>query len=251
MKLKGKVAIITGGSDGIGAVAGHLFTREGAQVVLVARNEEKGQKVAAAIRNEGGDAYFVKTDVSQVNDVRRLMDETVSLYGALHVLYNNAAVYWPMEDGPITDLKEEVWERVLGINLTGVFLCTKYAIPLMIKSGGGSIISTSSTGGILGLGNTAYGASKAGVINLMKNVAMHYASQKIRANTIIPGITETPIVLELFSDPAIRQQWEAATPIGRFGKPEEIAKLALYLASDDSAYVTGTEFLIDGGFCAR
>ena len=121
----------------------------------------------------------------------------------------------------------------------------------MIRSGGGSIISTSSTGGILGLGNTAYGASKAGIINLMKNVAMQFGSQKIRANTIIPNITETPMVLKLFSDPEVKKQWMAMSAVGRFGKPEEIAKLALYLASDDAGYVTGTEFLIDGGFCAR
>ncbi|NWG75302.1 MAG: SDR family oxidoreductase, partial [Rubrivivax sp.] len=241
----------TGGSDGIGAVAGRVFAQEGARVILVARNEEKGEKIATSIRDEGGDAYFIKADISQVNDVRQLMEQTLRHYGELHVLYNNAAIFLPMEDGPITDLKEEVWERVLAINLTGTFLCTKYAIPHIIRAGGGSIISTSSTGGILGLGNTAYGASKAGVINLMKNVAIHYASQKIRANTIIPSITETPMVLELFSDPMVRQQWEAATPIGRFGKPEEVARLALYLASDDSGYVTGTEFLIDGGFCAR
>ena len=219
--------------------------------MLAARDEERGEKVAADLRNQGGDVHFVKTDIARVDDVRRLMDKTDSLYGALHILYNNAAVFLPVEDGQITDVKEETWDQVIAINLTGVFLCTKYAIPLMIRSGGGSIISTSSTGGILGLGNTAYGASKAGTINLMKNVAMQFGSQKIRANTIIPSITETPMVMELFSDPQVKKEWMAMTPVGRFGKPEEIAKLALYLASDDAGYVTGTEFLIDGGFCAR
>jgi NAD(P)-dependent dehydrogenase (short-subunit alcohol dehydrogenase family) len=251
MKLQGKVAIITGASQGIGAAAARLFAREGAKVVLATRNEEKARQVEADIRKEGGEAYFLKTDITQVPEVRRLMEETVSMYGGLHVLYNNAAMYLPMEDGPIADVKEETWDQIIAINLTAVFLCTKYAIPPMIKSGGGSIISTSSTGGILGLGNTSYGASKAGVINLMKNVAMQYGDRKIRANTIIPSITETPMVLELFSDPQVRQQWLAATPVGRFGKPEEVAKLALYLASDDAGYVTGTELLIDGGFCAH
>jgi len=251
MKLDGRVAIITGGTEGIGAVAGRLFSQEGAKVVLAARDEERGEKVAADLRDQGGDVHFVKTDISRVDDVRRLMDKTDSLYGALHILYNNAAVFWPVEDGQITEVKEETWDQVIAINLTGVFLCTKYAIPLMIRSGGGSIISTSSTGGILGLGNTAYGASKAGIINLMKNVAMQFGSQKIRANTIIPNITETPMVLKLFSDPEVKKQWMAMSAVGRFGKPEEIAKLALYLASDDAGYVTGTEFLIDGGFCAR
>ena len=251
MKLQGKVAIITGASQGIGAAAACLFAREGAKVVLATRNEEKARQVEADIRKEGGEAYFLKTDITQVSDVRRLMEETVSMYGGLHVLYNNAAVYLPVEDGPIADVKEEIWDQIIAINLTAVFLCTKYAIPPMIQSGGGSIISTSSTGGILGLGNTSYGASKAGVINLMKNVAMQYGDRKIRANTIIPSITETPMVLELFSDPQVRQQWLSATPVGRFGKPEEVAKLALYLASDDAGYVTGTEFLIDGGFCAH
>jgi len=251
MKLDGKVAIITGGTEGIGAVAARVFSEEGAKVVLAARNEARGEQVAADLRNQGGDVHYVKTDISRADDVRRLIDKTDSLYGALHILYNNAAVFWPVEDGTITDVKEETWDKVLAINLTGVFLCTKYAIPLMIRSGGGSIISTSSTGGILGLGNTAYGASKAGIINLMKNVAMQFGSQKIRANTIIPNITETPMILELFSDPEVKKQWMAASAVGRFGKPEEIAKLALYLASDDAGYVTGTEFLIDGGFCAR
>lgn len=251
MKLDGKVAIITGGTEGIGAVAGRLFSQEGAKVVLAARDEERGEKVAADLKDKGDDIQFVKTDISQVGDVRRLMEKTDALYGGLHILYNNAAVFWPMDDGQITDVKEETWDQILAINLTGTFLCTKYAIPLMIRSGGGSIISTSSTGGILGLGNTAYGVSKAGVINLMKNVAMQFGGQKIRANTIIPSITETPMVLELFSDPEIKKEWMDATPIGRFGKPEEIAKLAIYLASDDAGYVTGTEFLIDGGFCAR
>ncbi len=251
MKLDEKVAIITGGTEGIGVVAGRLFSQEGAKVVLAARDEERGEKVAADLRNQGGDVHFVKTDISRVDDVRRLMDKTDSLYGALHILYNNAGVFWPVEDGQITEVREEIWDKVIAINLTGVFLCTKYAIPLMIRSGGGSIISASSTGGILGLGNTAYGASKAGIINLMKNVAIQFGSQKIRANTIIPSITETPMVMELFSDPQVKKEWIAATPLGRFGKPEEIAKLALYLASDDAGYVTGTEILIDGGFCAR
>ena len=251
MKLDKKVAIITGGTEGIGAVAGRLFSQAGAKVVLAARDEKRGEKVAADLRNQGGEVHFVKTDISRVDDVRRLMDKTDSLYGALHILYNNAAVFWPAEDGQITEVREEIWDQVIAINLTGVFLCTKYAIPLMIRSGGGSIISTASTGGILGLGNTAYGASKAGTINLMKNVATQFGSQKIRANTIIPSITETPMVVEMFSDPQVRKEWIDATPVGRFGKPEEIAKLALYLASDDAGYVTGTEFLIDGGFCAK
>ena len=251
MNLNEKVAIITGGTEGIGAVAGRIFSEAGAKVVLAARDEERGEKVAADLRNRGADVNFVKTDISRVDDVRRLMGKTDSLYGALHILYNNASVFWPADDGQITELREEIWDQVIAINLTGVFLCTKYAIPLMIRSGGGSIISTASTGGILGLGNTAYGASKAGTINLMKNVAVQFGNQKIRANTIIPSVTETPMVLEMFSDPQVRNEWIAATPVGRFGKPEEIAKLALYLASDDAGYVTGTEFLIDGGFCAH
>ena len=251
MKLDEKVAIITGGTEGIGAVAGRLFSQKGAKVVLAARDEVRGEKVASDLRNQGGDVHFVKTDISRLDDVRRLMDKTDSLYGGLNILYNNASVFWPAEDGRITEVTEEIWDQVIAINLTGVFLCTKYAIPLMIRSGGGSIISTASTGGILGLGNTAYGASKAGTINLMKNVATQFGSQKIRANTIIPSVTETPMVLEMFSDPQVKKEWIDATPVRRFGKPEEIAKLALYLASDDAGYVTGTEFLIDGGFCAH
>jgi NAD(P)-dependent dehydrogenase (short-subunit alcohol dehydrogenase family) len=251
MKLEGKVAVITGGSQGMGAAAGHLFSQEGARVVLVSRGEKKGQKVVTEIRAKGGEAHFVKADVSKVEDVKWLMDEALSIYKGLHILYNNAAVFLPEEDSRITEVKEETWEQVVSTNLTSVFLCCKYAIPVMIQSGGGSIISTSSTGGILGLGNTAYGATKAGVINLMQNVAMQFAEQKIRANTIVPGIVETPMSANLFADPEVRRRWESATPVGRFGKSDEIAHLALYLASDDSAYVTGATFVIDGGFSAR
>jgi NAD(P)-dependent dehydrogenase (short-subunit alcohol dehydrogenase family) len=251
MTLTEKVAIVTGGTEGIGAATAKLFVKKGAAVVIAARNEEKGRQVESELREQGGEVRYVQTDVAQPEDVRRLIAETESSYGALHVLVNNAAVFVPLEDNVITELSEDTWNMVMNVNLTGVFLCTKYALPLMLASGGGSIISVSSTGGILGLGNTAYGASKAGVINLMKNVAMQFGSQGVRANTIIPSITETPMVMELFSDPAVRREWEGKTPVGRFGKPEEIARLALYLASDDSGYVTGTEVLIDGGFCAQ
>ncbi len=251
MKLKGKVAVVTGGTEGIGAATARLFAEEGASVVIVGRGEEKGRKVEGMLRESGKEVRYLQADISKANHVRRLIEETESLYGSLNILYNNAAVFWPMQDNVITEVSEETWDQVIAINLKSVFLCCKYAIPLMIRSGGGSIITTSSTGGILGLGNTAYGASKAGVINLMKNVAMQFGAKNIRANTIIPSITETPMIMELFSDPAVRREWEEKTPIGRFGKPEEIAELALYLASDDSGYVTGTEFLIDGGFCAR
>ena len=251
MNLSGKVALVTGGTEGIGAATAGLFAREGAQVIIAARNKEKGMKAESDMRSEGGDVRYIQTDVGNAEQVRRLIAEIEAGYGALHVLVNNAAVFLPLQDNVITEVSEDTWNAVLNVNLTGVFLCTKYALPLMLASGGGSIISVSSTGGVLGLGNTAYGASKAGVINLMKNVAMQYGTQNIRANTIIPSITETPMILELFSDPAVRREWEEKTPVGRFGKPEEIAQLAIYLASDDSGYVTGTELFIDGGFCAR
>lgn len=251
MRLQGKVAVITGGTEGIGAAAAMLFAQEGAAVVIAARDEQRGRRVEGNIRNMGRDVRFIKADIAHAEEVQSLFKEVESHYGALHILYNNAAIFLPMADNFITDVSEETWNLVIAVNLTGTFLCTKYAIPLMIRSGGGSIIGTSSTGGILGLGNTAYGAAKAGVINLMKNVAMQYADKNIRANTIIPNITETPMILELFSDPEVHRQWKEKTPIGRFGKPEEIAQLAVYLASDESGYVTGAEFLIDGGFCAR
>ena len=251
MRLQDKVVIITGGTEGIGLAAAEIFVQEGAKVTLAARNEERGQEVADRLSAPGRRVHFLKTDVANAGNVRTLMEATFEEHGRLDVLYNNAAVFWPAEDAQITELDEELWDRVIAINLTGTFLCTKYAVPAMQRSGGGSIISTSSTGGILGLGNTAYGAAKAGVVSLMKNVATQYGKDGIRANTIVPGVTETPMVEALFADPELRRQWIDATPVGRFGRPADVAMLALFLASDESAYVSGAEYLVDGGFSAK
>ncbi|MEQ8690423.1 MAG: SDR family NAD(P)-dependent oxidoreductase [Pseudomonadales bacterium] len=251
MRLRDKVIIITGGTDGIGLAAAEIFAAEGAKVTIAARNDERGQEVAERLSTSGQKVRFLKTDVASADSVRRLVETTFEEYGRLDVLYNNAAVFWPAEDVQISELEEDIWDKVIAINLTGTFLCTKYAVLAMQRSGGGSIISTSSTGGTLGLGNTAYGASKAGVVSLMKNVATQYGADNIRANTIVPGITETPMVEALFADPDIRRQWIDATPVGKFGRPADVAMLALFLASDESAYVSGAEYLIDGGFSAK
>ncbi|EED36299.1 bacilysin biosynthesis oxidoreductase BacC [Luminiphilus syltensis NOR5-1B] len=251
MRLKNKVAIITGGTEGIGLASTRRFLEEGAKVVIAARDQEKGDRVVGQLASSDAEISFFRTDITVAADVRALIDSTVAKHGKLDVLYNNAAVFWPAEDGALADLDEAIWDEVIAIDLTGTFLCTKYAVRAMRESGGGSIISTSSTGGILGLGNTAYGAAKAGVISLMKNVATQCGGDNIRANTIVPGVTETPMVAGLFSDPEAKRQWTALTPVGRFGMPEEIAALAVFLASDEAGYVTGAEYVIDGGFSAQ
>jgi NAD(P)-dependent dehydrogenase (short-subunit alcohol dehydrogenase family) len=245
-KLEGKVAIVTGGASGIGKATVELFTREGAKV-LAADWDERGADVVAGLP----DAAFVKVDVSSVEDVRTMVRGAVERFGGLDVIFNNAGVEG--EQGATADCSLENWDRVIGINLKGVFLGMKYAIPEMLKRGGGSIINTASVAGLVGFaGIPAYCASKGGVIQLSKAAALEYATQGIRVNVICPGVIATPMVERFTSaSPAVREALEASEPVGRFGTAEEVAMMALYLASDDSSFCTGAPFIIDGGFVAR
>ncbi len=249
-KLDGKVAIVTGGASGIGEATALLFAEEGAKVIVADWDEAKGAQVAREVQERGGEAMFVKVDVSQAEDVEMMVNTAVESYGRLDVLFNNAGVEG--EQAPTADCTLENFDRVIAINLRGVFLGMKYGIPAMLEGGGGSIINTASVAGLVGFASIpAYCASKGGVIQLTKTAALEYAKQNIRVNVICPGVIWTPMV-ERFVAPAegAREALEAAEPVGRFGTPEEVAQLALYLASDDSTFCTGAPFIVDGGFVA-
>ena len=249
-KLDGKVAVVTGAASGIGRATAILFASEGAKVVLADWDERQGSRVADELREAGHDAVFVRVDVSRPEDVEGMISTAVERYGRLDVLFNNAGIEG--EQAPTADCTLENWERVINVNLKGVFLGMKYGIPAMLKGGGGAIINNASVAGIVGFaGIPAYCASKGGVIQLTKAAALEYAKQGIRVNVICPGVIWTPMV-ERFTAQSdeTRKALESLEPVGRFGTPEEVARLALFLASDDSAFCTGAPFIVDGGFVA-
>jgi NAD(P)-dependent dehydrogenase (short-subunit alcohol dehydrogenase family) len=252
-RLAGKVALITGAGGGQGRAAAVLFANEGAKIVVTDVKVEGGEETVQLIKAAGGQAIFRTTDVSQAAQVEAAVRTAVDTYGALHIMYNNAAVLH-RKDAQVTNLDEEIWQLVIDINLKGVYLGCKYAVPEIIKAGGGSIVNVSSLAGLIGIGNVhAYTASKGGVISLTRAIAMAYASQKVRCNVICPGGVDTPMMAHVFHNPnpRFREMSEKGHPIGRLGTPEDIANMALYLASDESSWVTGSVFTIDGGYAAR
>jgi len=251
MKLKGKVAIITGAASGQGQAAALLFAQEGARVVAADVNEEGLRRTEAQVRDVGGEIVTAATDVSKAVQVQAMVREATRAFGGVHVLYNNAGILHP-RDGYATEVDEEIWDLVLGVNLKGMFLCCKYAIPVMIESGGGSIINTSSVGGLKAGGSTAYGASKGGVIALTRNIAKQYAP-RIRANAICPGPVDTPMMGVAMAKAGPRSATAASrssTMLQRWAHPREIAQLALFLASEESGFMTGAAIPIDGGSTA-
>jgi NAD(P)-dependent dehydrogenase (short-subunit alcohol dehydrogenase family) len=249
-KLTGKVAIVTGAASGIGRATALLFAAEGARVVAADWHPDKGQRVTEEVLERGGDAVFVQADVSSPEDMQKVVAKAVEAHGHLDIIFNNAGVEG--EQAPTADCTVENWDRVIGINLKGVFLGMKYAIPEMLKNGGGVIINNASVAGIVGFQNIpAYCASKGGVIQLTKTAALEYAKQGIRVNAICPGVIMTPMVERfLGGNDQAQQAFEALEPVGRFGRPEEVAQLALFLASDDSSFCTGAPFVVDGGLIA-
>jgi NAD(P)-dependent dehydrogenase (short-subunit alcohol dehydrogenase family) len=252
MKLSGRVAIITGGTTGIGKATALLFMREGAKVVIAGRDAEKGKAALDELLKESTEAIYIKADVSKSLDVKRLVDRTVETYGKINILFNNAAIN-PV--GSATETSEELWNKVIAINLTGVFLCSKYVIPYMLESGGGSIVNTGSINSFMATKNeVAYHSSKGGVLMLTRATALDYANRNIRVNCICPGAIDTPLletILNEFPNPEeIRAEMIKRHPVNRVGLPEEVANLALFLASDDSSFVTGTAIPVDGGMLA-
>ena len=250
-RLDDKVALITGGASGMGKVASHLFAKEGAKVVLTDVADEAGEAVAAAIRDGGAQAAYVHADVSRASDAEAMVRFAVDTFGGLTVLYNNAGVF-PERDGSVTETPEEVWDLTIGINLKGVYLGCRYGIPAMIESGGGAIVNVASFVALMGAATPqiAYTASKGGVLSMTREIAVEFARQGVRANALCPGPIETPLLQELLADPDRRQRRLVHIPMGRFGQAEEIAKAALFLASDESSYMTGAALVVDGGITA-
>jgi NAD(P)-dependent dehydrogenase (short-subunit alcohol dehydrogenase family) len=250
MRLGGKVALISGGARGMGAAEGRLFAREGARVVLGDILDKEGGEVEADIRAKGGDALYVRLDVTSEADWARAVAAAVSRFGKLDVLVNNAGVGGGVR---IEDTTAEAWDRVMDINAKGVFLGTKAAIPAMRRAGGGSIVNISSQLGLVGTDNSSpeYQASKGAVRLLTKATAIQYAREKIRANSVHPGPIVTAMTERRRKDPAQYALTLSRIPLGRYGEPDEVAYAVLYLASDESAFVTGSELVIDGGWTAQ
>ena len=249
MRLENKVALISGGARGMGAVEAKLFAEEGAKVIIGDMLEEEGRKVEAEINEAGGECVFVSLDVSSEEAWQNAVNEAVSRYGKLDILVNNAGIYRAHN---VEETTSDEWDQVMDINAKGVFLGTKHAIPAMRDAGGGSIVNISSVAGLVGSRATsAYNASKGAVRLLTKSTAIQYASAGIRANSVHPGTIETPMTEGFLADPSMRQDRMDRTPIGRLGKPEDVAYGALFLASDEASFMTGSELVIDGGRTAE
>lgn len=241
---------MTGAGRGIGFAGAAAFAREGAIVVIAEIDQDLGTRAAATLRDAGGQATFIKTDCASSADVQALMAETKQRYGGLHVLYNNASVFLRDDDGAVTELSEEAWERILRTNLRSVFLCCKYGIGLMIESGGGSVINTGSSASVLGIpGCDAYTATKGATVSLTRSMAVEFGPKGVRVNCICPAGVETEMVKQssLKNPDFDADVFFSRAPLRRFGTPEEIANLAVFLASDESSYMNGAIIRADGG----
>lgn len=247
-RLDGKVALITGAAGGMGLVAAQLFAQQGAKVMIADFNAEGAELAAAGIRAEGGQAASVGGDVSRNSDVEAMVSATVRAFGGLHVLYNNAGIMMGEDDNPVTT-SEDVWDRTMEVNLKGVFLACKHGIPAMLASGGGSIINVASFVAHMGAATPqiAYTATKGGVLSMTREIAAIYARQGIRVNALCPGPVGTPLLAELWSDPARKARRVVHIPMGRWAEAEELARAALFLASNDSSFMTGQSLIVDGG----
>jgi NAD(P)-dependent dehydrogenase (short-subunit alcohol dehydrogenase family) len=249
-ELKDKVAIVTGGTSGIGRDTGVLFAKAGAKVVVAGRREAEGKETVDLIRAAGGDGMFVKGDVSKAADVQALIQKTVAKFGRVDVAFNNAGIEgnWI----PIAEQSEEDWDRVIDINLKGTWLCLKYEIQQMLKQGGGgAIVNMSSVAGLMGnAGSATYCASKHGVMGLTKAAALENARSGIRVNAVCPAVIETPMAERAFAEPEMNKFVLGLHPLGRFGKPMEVAEAVLWMCSDRASFMTGHSIVLDGGFLA-
>ena len=247
-RLRGKAAIVTGGGAGIGKAISSLFAREKARVAVVDIDLGAAQATASEIAENGGSALALRADVRSAGDVERMVRDTVAAFGRLDILVNNAGVG---TDGDVVQLPEEEWRRILDVNLTGVFLCCKFAIPQMKRSGGGSIVNIASIAARVGGSvSCVYPASKAGVVALSRNTALEFAAEGIRVNCVCPGHVDTALTYTL-KDPQVREALIGRYPLGRLGTAEEIAGAALFLASDEASFITGSELTVDGGYTAQ
>jgi NAD(P)-dependent dehydrogenase (short-subunit alcohol dehydrogenase family) len=249
-ELEGKVALVTGGTSGIGRETAILFAKAGAKVVVAGRRAREGEETVEMVRAAGGDGLFVKTDVSKASEIETLVQRAVEKFGRLDVAFNNAGVegVWV----PITRQSEEDWDRTIEINLKGVWLCLKYEIRQMLKQGaGGAIVNMSSITGLVGaVGAAAYSASKHGVIGLTKTAALENARSGIRINAVCPAAVEAPMAERIFGAPKVHEYVLSCHPIGRFGRPAEIAEAVVWMCSDRASFMTGQSLVLDGGFLA-
>lgn len=252
MRLKDKVAIVTGGAAGLGKAAAVAFAREGARLVIADVDERNGDATLQEVRGHRSDAAFIHTDIGSENDVHRLVRSTLETHGRIDVLYNNAAILLHDRDARAHELSLDIWDTIMRVNLRGFFLCSKHVIPAMLSQGGGSIVHMGSPTGFLGCAPTltAYSTSKGGILGLTRVMAASYARDRIRVNSIIPGTMDTPMNASILADDATRERLREAVPMGRLGTAEDIAGLAVFLASDESAYCTGGLYTCDGGLTA-
>jgi NAD(P)-dependent dehydrogenase (short-subunit alcohol dehydrogenase family) len=249
-RFAGKSVIVTGGGSGIGRATVLAFADEGANLIVGDLNTEQGEAVAAQARARGAKAHFLKVDVAKAADCAALVAQAETLYGRLDVAFNNAGIN--IRVAPIEEIEEPEWQRMLAVNLTGVYLAMKHQIPAMKRAGGGAIINTASVGGVIGTaGVSTYCATKHAVLGLTKSVALECVKDNIRVNAICPGATRTAMLEEWFRNPGVEEAVVAANPIGRIAAPEEMARVVLFLASPDASYVVGHALTADGGFTAQ
>lgn len=250
MKLKDKIAIVTGSGSGIGRSSAELFAKEGASVVVADIDTAGGNKTLEIIKNNGGKGLFVKTDLTKEEEIKKLIDTTVTEFGGLNIIFNNAGITLAYS---VVDTDDDIWKKTMDINLKAVYLGCKYAIPHMLE-GGGVILNTASVlAHTSSPGQAPYTASKSAVVGLSRQIAFDYAKHNIRANSICPGDTLTPMALKFFGEKenpeeAMKAWADSRIPLGRFAQPEEIAKVALFLVSDEASYLTGQSIIVDGGF---
>ena len=251
MRLKNKTAIVTGAGAGIGRGIAERYAREGASVVLAEIDAASGAAAERSIRDSGGEAIFVQTDVSDETQVKSMVQRTLDQYGRIDVLCNNAAVLMSGKDTRAHELTNEIWDRTLAVNLRGYWLCSKYVIPTMLSQGGGSIIHVASPTGLFGFTHlTAYSASKGGVVGLMRAMAADYAADHIRVNAVVPGTIDTPMNALELAKPESRKRFAEIAPARRLGTAEDLTGIAVFLASEDSSYCVGGIFTVDGGLTA-
>jgi NAD(P)-dependent dehydrogenase (short-subunit alcohol dehydrogenase family) len=242
--------VVTGAGSGIGRAATLAFAAEGGRLIVADVNPSAGESTVQMVRERGGQAEFIRTDVSCAKDCDAMVERALSVYGRLDVAFNNAGIN--IQPAPIADISEADWARIVAVNLTGVFLCMKHEIAAMKKSGGGAIVNTASVGGVIGTaGVTAYCATKHGVIGITKSAALDHIADGIRINAVCPGGTRTEMLAQWFKDPEVERRALSQTPIGRMAAPEEIARAVLFLASADSSFMVGHALLVDGGLTAQ
>ncbi len=249
-QFTGKVALVTGGNAGIGRATALEFAKQGAKVVVSGRREKEGSEVVAEIKALGGEAIFIKTDVAKESDVKAMIEQTLAAFGRLDFAFNNAGIEQALT--PLPDQTEETYNQIMDINVKGVWLSLKHEIPAMLKTGGGAIVNNSSIAGLVGMATAPiYIASKHAVVGLTKSVALEYAKQHVRVNSVAPAAIETRMYKDFANTPEMQQMLEAAHPIGRIGQPEEIASAVIWLCSEGASFVTGQTIAVDGGYTAQ